>query len=118
MTPFNPDGWLDFILLVIIALLGVATTTLPVVLNRRQSKTLRGHGESLNSIQEQVVNDHPDTNLRRDIDKLAHLITSGLKEIRKDISGLREEMRTERVERIEGDRRGMRRIGLLDDDDG
>lgn len=33
-----------------------------------------------------------------------------------DIGGLREELRTERIERIEGDRRGMRRLGLLDDD--
>lgn len=117
MTPFNPDSWMDFLLLVLIALIGLAGTTLPVVISRRQNKTMDKHGKTLDNIEDQVVNDHEETNLRDDIDKLTALVASGFSETRKDIAGLREEMRTERVERIEGDRRGMRRLGLTTEDD-
>lgn len=48
-------------------------------------------------IREEVKNNHAE-NLRDEI-------TRGFREIRADISGLREELRTERVERIEGDKR-------------
>lgn len=127
MTPFNPDGWMDFFLLVVIALIGMAGTTLPVLISRRQNKALDTHGKTLDTIQDQVVNNHPDTNLRDDIDKiaekidtrvhhLAKVVEAGFHETRKDIAGIREEMRTERLERIEGDRRGMRRAGLIPDE--
>lgn len=109
MTPFNPDSWMDFILLIVIALIGLAGTVLPARIGKR-------HGKKLDTIRDQVINDHPDTNLRDDIDKLGDLLRAGFTETRKDIAGLREEMRTERLERIEGDRRGMRRLGLTKDE--
>lgn len=109
MTPFNPDSWMDVILLVLIALIGTAGATIPTVMSRRHSKTL-------GAIENQVTNAH-DTNLRDDIDRLTILLTEGFTETRKDIRGLREELRTERVERIEGDRRGMRRLGLIADEE-
>lgn len=108
MTPFNPDSWMDVAALVILALITTGGATLTTVIARR-------HGKTLGSIQDQVTNEH-DTNLRDDIDKLTALVAEGFSETRKDIGGLREELRTERIERIEGDRRGMRRLGLLDDD--
>ena len=107
MTVFNPDSWMDVILLIAIALIGLAGATMPAVVSRR-------NGKKLGNIEEQVTNEHS-TNLRDDIDGLTRLLTEGFAETRKDINGLREEMRTERVERIEGDRRGMRRIGLTKD---
>lgn len=110
MTPWNPDSWMDVAALVILALITTGGATLTTVVARR-------HGKTLGAIENQVTNDHPDKpNLRDDIDKLTALVTEGFSETRKDIHGLREEMRTERIERIEGDRRGMRRLGLLDDD--
>ena len=107
MTPFNPDSWMDFIALILIALIGMFGATVPAVLARR-------HGKTLGNIEEQVTNEHS-TNLRDDIDRISRLVTDGFAETRDDIHGLREEMQTERIERIEGDRRGMRRLGLTDD---
>ncbi|AVR76800.1 minor tail protein [Mycobacterium phage Fameo] len=51
----------------------------------------------------EITNDHG-TNIRHDIDDLAASVREGFSEMRKDIGGLREELRTERIERIEGDR--------------
>ena len=109
MTPFNPDSWMDVVLLILIALIGLAGATVPAVIARR-------HGETLGNIEEQVTNEHS-TNLRDDIDRISHLVAEGFAETRSDIHGLREEMRTERLERIEGDRRGLRRLGLISDGD-
>ncbi|MCH9731629.1 MAG: DUF2746 domain-containing protein [Actinomycetia bacterium] len=108
MTPFNPDSWMDVVVLVVLALITTGGATLTTVVARR-------HGKTLGSIQDQVTNAH-ETNLRDDIDKLTALVAEGFAETRKDVRELREEMRTERIERIEGDRRGMRRLGLLDND--
>ena len=109
MTPFNPDSWMDVVLLVIIALIGMASATIPAVMARR-------HGKTLGAIEEQVTNEHS-TNLRDDIDRISRLVAEGFSETRRDVRELREEMRTERLERIEGDRRGLRRLGLTKDDD-
>jgi len=51
----------------------------------------------------EITNDHK-SNIRHDIDDLAKAVRDGFNETRKDIGGLREELRTERIERIEGDR--------------
>ena len=110
MTPFNPDSWMDVVLLVIIALIGMGGATIPAVMARR-------HGKTLGKIEDQVVNDHPDRNLRDDIDRISRLLAEGFSETRRDVRELREEMRTERLERIEGDRRGLRRLGIIRDDD-
>lgn len=106
MPPYNPENWVDLVGL------GITGTALAVVawLSHRR---LKG---PLDEVKDQVQNGHTDTNLRDDIDRLTALVVDGFHETRQDIRGLREEMRIERVERIEGDRRGMRRIGLIDDD--
>lgn len=80
MTPFNPDSWMDVFTLVALALIGA------VPLWRR-----------IKRIDDQVTNDHTD-NMRVEI-------TKGFKDIRADIQLLRDELHTERKERIEGDKR-------------
>ncbi|AFM54992.1 minor tail protein [Mycobacterium phage Astro] len=82
MTPFNPDDWMDVIALIGLGMCPVLAAVIPVWLKLRDVK-------------EQVCNNH-DENLRDEI-------TRGFAEIRKDIGGLREELRTERKERMEGD---------------
>lgn len=109
MTPFNPDSWMDVAALVILGLIGTGGATLTTIIARR-------HGKTLGSIENQVTNEHS-TNLRDDIDGLGRLVTEGFAETRKDVRELREEMRTERIERIEGDRRGMRRLGITPGED-
>ncbi|ACE79958.1 hypothetical protein Pukovnik_32 [Mycobacterium phage Pukovnik] len=98
MTPFNPDDWMDVIALAILAAFSFAGVIAPVLLSnhRKQSKTL-------GTIREQVQNSHG-TNLRDDIDEIHRMVREGLHDIRRDIGGLREELRTERIERIEGDK--------------
>lgn len=87
---FNPDNNWEAALLVVVALSGLGTAVLPVWL------TSRRNGRKLAEINNQVSNSH-DENLRDEI-------TRGFREMRADIGGLREEMRTERQERIAGDR--------------
>lgn len=95
---FNPDDWRDVIVLVFFGVCSVMTVALPIWLKVR-------------SIDDQVTNNH-DENLRDEI-------TRGFKEIREDISVVREELRldrssinslrddlrVERTERIDGDKR-------------
>ncbi|QFP95515.1 hypothetical protein SEA_GAUGELDP_32 [Mycobacterium phage GaugeLDP] len=99
MTPFNPDSWMDVIALGMISLFTLLGVVAPIMLTRNSKQ----HSKTLGDIREQVANSH-DTNLRDDIDELARLVREGFTETRKDISGLREELRTERIERIEGDK--------------
>jgi len=88
-------------------------------------KRVDGVGKRLDEVHEQTNNRH-DTNLRDDVDKSISVgesaaasgavtvralgdfreeVRAGFKKIERDIGGIREEMRTERIERIEGDRR-------------
>ncbi|WKW87246.1 hypothetical protein SEA_CHARGERPOWER_31 [Mycobacterium phage Chargerpower] len=87
---FNPDTPWEVALLFFLGACGLATAYAPVFIAQRSN------AKKLERINEQVSNTH-DENLRDEI-------TRGFREIRSDISGLREEIRTERVERIEGDR--------------
>lgn len=89
---------MDVIALAVLGAFSLAGIVAPVLLSshRKQTKQL-GH------IKEQVTNSHS-TNLRDDIDELGRMVRDGFLETRRDIGGLREELRTERVERIEGDR--------------
>ncbi|TDH57588.1 DUF2746 domain-containing protein [Mycobacterium eburneum] len=71
--------------------------------------------EELGEVREQVKNSH-ETNLRDDLDSLRVEMRAGFdemrtahKETRRDIGGIREELRDERRERIEGDRRADER---------
>ena len=97
-TLFNPDDWKDVFVLTFFGVCSVATVALPIWLKVRK-------------IDDQVTNNH-DENLRDEI-------TRGFKEIREDISVVREELRldrasinslrddlrVERTERIDGDKR-------------
>ncbi|QGJ88783.1 membrane protein [Mycobacterium phage Yecey3] len=98
---FNPDTPLEAALLAFVALCTMLGLVLPVYL------TQRSQNKKLNQINDQVSNTH-DENLRDEITRgfkeLQTVIADHRKEVREDINGLREELRTERVERIEGDR--------------
>ncbi|ALF00897.1 minor tail protein [Mycobacterium phage Serenity] len=98
MTPFNPDSWMDVIALAILAAFSFAGVVAPIMLTSH-----RKHGKELGVIKEQVANSHS-TNLRDDIDEINRIIREGFAETRRDISGIREDIRVERLERIEGDR--------------
>ena len=87
---FNPDNNWEAGLLAFVALCGMLSLVLPVWI------TARKNSQKLNQINDQVSNSHNE-NLRDEI-------TRGFRELRQDIGGLREEIRTERQERIAGDR--------------
>ena len=105
---FNPDNWLD---LVAYAIVGIPAT-IAAIAAVRGSKKATEHNEEQRDINtrtlDQVQNNHT-TNLRDDIDHFHSSILANLTEIRRDIGGLREELRTERLERIAGDR--IRNLG-------
>ncbi|QGJ90179.1 membrane protein [Mycobacterium phage SheaKeira] len=104
---FNPDNNWEVALLAFIALCGMGGIVLPVWL------TQRTHGKKLGDIKEQVANSHS-TNLRDDIDRVIAAVAAvtetvgdvkfQLRDVKQDIGGLREELRFERQERINGDR--------------
>lgn len=95
--PEGTPGWMW--LLAVLAVTGIVAVT-NFLTNRSQRADLR-------EVKEQVANTH-DTNLRHDVDRLINgvgeLIDQG-RQTSKDIGGLREEIRTERLERIEQGRR-------------
>ncbi|ASZ75463.1 minor tail protein [Mycobacterium phage Kimona] len=97
MSTLQADSWWD---LAAYAIVGVPATLAAIA-------AWRGHRA--------VTNGHK-THVRDDIDALAKSVDDGFKqmreelhEVKKDIGGLREELRTERIERIEGDR--LRLVG-------
>lgn len=98
MNVFNPDSWMDVAVLIIISLFSLIGTVAPILLARAS----KSHSTQLEDIKEQVKNSHG-TNLRDDIDGLAKLSREGFFSIHRDLHGIREELRTERNERIEGD---------------
>lgn len=101
-------------------LAGVAMITLAnLVISLRGSRKAANAESKAGNAEKQLQNGSK--GLFRDaFDKFAKEQRDELHGLRQDIGGLREEIRTERIERIEGDRRGMRRIGLIpeDNDDG
>ncbi|QDP44616.1 membrane protein [Mycobacterium phage NothingSpecial] len=104
MNPaYQPTGWIDLVPYFLVA----APSILAAVLGFRNTKLNKlHHKENRGRIEElkyEITNDHS-TNIRHDIDALAKSVRDGFSETRKDIGGLREELRTERIERIEGDR--------------
>lgn len=93
MTPgFEPTGWFGLAAYVLLAIPAIIAAL----------AALRSHKEAKETHYE-ITNDH-DSNIRHDIDDLAQIVRDGFSEVRRDIGGLREEIRTERRERIEGDR--------------
>lgn len=94
---FNPENGWEVALLAFISLCGVLTVVLPVWLNQRK------HGKDLGDIKHQVKNDHK-TNLREDLDEIRDLVLEGFARNDRSLEGLRDELRLERQERINGDR--------------
>lgn len=91
---FNPDTPLEVALLAFLGGCSLLAAAAPAWVAYAK------HGKALGDIKDQVQNDHS-TNLRDDIDMLAGLIRG----VAKDISVVREELLTERQERIAGDKR-------------
>ncbi|AIS73793.1 minor tail protein [Mycobacterium phage Georgie2] len=104
MNPvYQPTGWIDLIPYFLVAAPAILTAVLGVKnakLNKLRHQENKGRIEELKY---EITNDHG-TNIRHDIDAIRDMVRDGFTETRKDISGLREELRTERIERIEGDR--------------
>ena len=85
-----------------------ALTGLLVEAMRRQGKAIGEARDHAHATREQVQNSHTSTNLRDDVDQvLAALerIERTQRQYGTDMSGLREEIRHERVERIDLERR-------------
>ena len=101
---FNPDSGIDILAYLVVGLPAIIAAAAAF---RHQNKQLKGQAEIAEQTLYEVKNNHG-TNLRDDIDELGKSINLGFRELKSDTSGLREELRTERVERIEGDRRANR----------
>lgn len=94
MTPgFDPSDWLDILAYGIVAL----PATVAAV----------GAWRKASAAHYEVTNDHK-SNIRHDIDQLGEKFESGLSEVREDIKELREEIQTESLARIRGDKRILR----------
>lgn len=127
---FHPDDWKDVFVYLIVGIPAIIAAVGVVLNARNQRASHKSQTETADAVLEEVKNDHT-TNLRDDIDGLfdaMRLITEmkdhnssslrelrgelreGFREIHVDISGVREELRMERLERIDGDRRGLARI--------
>ena len=98
---FHPDDWHDVLTYLIVGLPAIIAA---VAAFKHQNKQLGEQTAIAEQTLYEVKNDHR-SNLRDDLDDLSKAIKEGFREIHVDISGLREELRTERLERIDGDRR-------------
>ena len=98
---FHPEGWDDVITYMIISLPAIIGAVAAFKHQSKELKTQRGIAEK--TLYE-VKNEHR-SNLRDDIDALSASIKDVAHDLHTNINGLREELRTERIERIEGDRR-------------
>lgn len=98
---FHPEDWHDVLAYLII---GLPPIIAAVAAFWHQSKEIGKHRDIAQRTLAEVSNDHK-SNLRDDIDDLAEAIRDGFKNVQADLHGVREELRTERIERIEGDRR-------------
>ena len=99
---FHPDDWHDVTAYLIVGLPAIIAAVAAAF--KHQNKELGKQRNIAEQTLYEVKNDHR-SNLRDDIDELHILIKDGFREVKEDIHGLREELRTERIERIEGDRR-------------
>jgi Protein of unknown function (DUF2746) len=116
---YKPDDGIDLLGLAIIALpptITAAAAFAAVVIGQRKASTHRLKekkateeiGKNVAVVRQEVKNSHEE-NLRDDLDKkfagLERMVREGFKSVGRDIGGIREELRTERIERIEGDKR-------------
>ncbi|MGB0971286.1 MAG: hypothetical protein ACPGVG_10030 [Mycobacterium sp.] len=100
----------------LIGLAGLAIITLANLAISLQGSRKAGNAERQAGRAEQQLQNGSGGLFRDVFDRFAKEQREELRGLRQSIDGLHEEVRTERIERIEGDRRGMRRLGLLDDD--
>lgn len=70
-----------------------------------QWKAKRVTKPMIKEIHHQVKNSHK-TNLREDMDRIEGLLADGFSRVDRQLEGLRDDLRTERLERIAGDARG------------
>lgn len=101
--PQLPPDVPGLVYLLIVAFIVVVPVLLPALMNRPVRRQQQ-------AILEQVANSH-ETNLRDDVDEVRHLLTDVARaqeavleqqrETRRDIGGLRDELRTERRERLQ-----------------
>ena len=98
---YHPEDWHDVLAYLIVGLPAIIAA---VAAFNHQRKTLSGTRDLAEQTLYEVKNDHR-SNLRDDIDDMRTAIHEGFRDVKSDIAGLREELRTERIERIEGDRR-------------
>lgn len=103
-TPFDVDNWMDVIAYLVIGLPALVAAVATWHNQSKYRERFNKHEASQQAVLDEVKNSH-ETNLRDDIDALADSIDRGFTEVHHQIDGLRAELRTERVERIEGDRR-------------
>lgn len=99
------DGW-GLAGLFIIGLPAIISAVLAGVALWRQRGTARKVDDVAAGVREtnRSVNCRP-TPMRSDLDEMRAEMRAGFRQVTRDIGGLREELRTERVERIEGDKR-------------
>lgn len=104
--PYEPDNAIGLVGLLIIGLPTLASAILSGLALWRQSDTRSKVDKVAAGVQEtnRSVNGRP-TTMRRDFDEMREEMKSGFRQVSNDIGGLREELRTERTERIEGDKR-------------
>ena len=85
---YNPDNILDLIDHILLALAGIGAVAIPSWFAARNHKTI-------SQVRDQVVNSHPNRNLRDDLDRCL----AEIENIRKDIHQLGREVLTEREAR-------------------
>jgi hypothetical protein len=95
---------------VIIGFPGVVAAVLAYYGQQKAKQRWNRQAKQSDEIHYQVKNDHP-SNFRDDLDELKRIVQEGFQNIHKsfsevhvDVSGVREELRTERLERIAGDK--------------
>lgn len=105
VNTFNPDSWMDVVAILTLGVLGVITAGLPLWFTaRKAANTAVATSAKVTEIHEQTVNDHCDqANLRVQLDRMEKRIediasqaddtSADVRGMRKDVGGLRGEIR-------------------------
>lgn len=104
---YEPHDVMGLVGLLVISLPALAGAVLAGLALYRQRGTDRKVDDVAAGVQEtnRSVNCRP-TPMRGDLDEMRAEMRSGFRQLSRDVGGLREELRTERLERIKGDERG------------
>lgn len=107
----NPESAIDLWYALIVAIPAIITAIGVFYGQAKARKRWDKHDSRSEELLFEVKNDHT-SNLRDDITDLGEaigdiktVVNEGFLAVKKDITGIREEIRTERLERIEGDKR-------------